>query len=70
MSKPNKQPTLFISHGSPMIVIEPSAARTFLTKLGTTLERPRAILSISAHWATDTPTVSIDPKPGTMHDFG
>lgn len=70
MNISSQQPALFISHGSPMIVMEPSPAHMFLTKLGTMLERPRAILSVSAHWTTDTPAISVDPQPGTMHDFG
>ena len=43
-------PTLFISHGSPMLALEPSPARDFLAGLGATLARPRAILVASAHW--------------------
>ncbi len=43
-------PTLFISHGSPMLALQPSLAREFLAQLGQTLERPAAILVASAHW--------------------
>jgi 4,5-DOPA dioxygenase extradiol len=63
-------PTIFISHGSPMIALENSPAQTFLTQLGNSLPRPKAILSISAHWATLHPTVSLAALPETIYDFG
>lgn len=65
-----QQPALFVSHGSPMIMVSPSPARDFLSSLSQHIERPRAILSVTAHWATAKPTVSVDPKPETLHDFG
>ena len=62
-------PTLFISHGSPMLALEPSPARDFLTGLGATLQRPRAILVASAHWETAHPAVSAPAVNDTIHDF-
>lgn len=62
-------PTLFVSHGSPMILVQPSPARDFLTGLGTTLPRPRAILVVSAHWTTAEPTTAGSVRPRTIHDF-
>lgn len=43
------QPALFVSHGSPMIMLEPSPARDFLAGLGGRLARPAAIVVVSAH---------------------
>lgn len=64
-------PTLFISHGSPMLAIEDSPARRFLQDLGRKLPRPRAILVASAHWESmGGPAVSLAPQPETIHDFG
>lgn len=64
-------PTLFISHGSPMLAIEDSAAHRFLLGLGTTLPRPKAIIVISAHWESmGGQAVSLASHPETMHDFG
>lgn len=63
-------PSLFISHGSPMLALTETPARDFLTGLAATLPRPRAILVISAHWETASPTVNAVARNGTIHDFG
>jgi 4,5-DOPA dioxygenase extradiol len=64
-------PTLFLSHGSPMLALQDSPARRFLQGLGTSLPRPKAIAVVSAHWETrDVPAVSLAPQPETIHDFG
>jgi len=65
----NKLPSLFISHGSPMILLDDCPARQFLAGLGRRLSRPDAILMISAHWETPTVTVGSAARPGTIHDF-
>src|SRR5215510_12045246 len=62
-------PALFLSHGSPMLVFEDIPARHFSAGLAGTIERPKAILCISAHWETEHPTVSAAPAPETIHDF-
>ncbi|MGE5622434.1 MAG: DODA-type extradiol aromatic ring-opening family dioxygenase [Bacillota bacterium] len=64
-------PTLFISHGSPMLALDDSPARRFLQDLGRQLPRPQAILVASAHWETmGGPAVSLAARPETIHDFG
>ncbi|MBJ7501508.1 MAG: dioxygenase [Sphingopyxis sp.] len=67
-------PSLFLSHGSPMMALEPSPARSFLAGLGDQLPRPRAILVISAHhdaaFEGGRATVTASPAPPTIHDFG
>lgn len=64
-------PTLFISHGSPMLAMTESPAHRFLQELGKTLPRPRAILVVSAHWESmQAPAVSLAQRPTTIHDFG
>jgi 4,5-DOPA dioxygenase extradiol len=66
-------PSLFVSHGSPMMALEPSPARTFLAGLGADLPRPRAILVVSAHhdaaFEGGRATVTASPGPPTIHDF-
>lgn len=64
-------PSLFVSHGSPMLALQDSPARRFLAGLGETLPRPQAILVVSAHWQTaGGPAVSLARQPETIHDFG
>jgi 4,5-DOPA dioxygenase extradiol len=62
-------PSLFISHGSPMLPLTESPARKFLEGLGASLERPKAILVASAHWETPRPTVNAVARNDTIHDF-
>jgi 4,5-DOPA dioxygenase extradiol len=65
-----RQPALFVSHGSPMMAIEPSPARDFLAGLGAELERPDAILMVSAHFDEPVLTLTGSKQPPTIHDFG
>ena len=62
-------PVLFLSHESPFLWDTSSRARDFLLSLGKRLPEPRAILVVSAHWMTDTPTISSCPLPETIYDF-
>lgn len=66
----SRQPTLFVSHGAPNLVLHNSAARHFLEAFGQDLERPRTILVVSAHFETEEPVASADPAPGMIYDFG
>ena len=43
------QPSLLISHGSPMLAITPSPARDFLESFGKSLKKPRAIVILATH---------------------
>jgi 4,5-DOPA dioxygenase extradiol len=64
-------PTIFVSHGSPMLALQDSPARRFLEGLGRGLPRPTAIAVVSAHWETrGAPAVSLAAMPETIHDFG
>ncbi|MGB7391530.1 MAG: dioxygenase, partial [Marinomonas sp.] len=45
-----QQPTLFISHGSPMMASEVSDTSVFLSQLGQELTTPKAIVVFSAHF--------------------
>jgi 4,5-DOPA dioxygenase extradiol len=63
-------PTLFLSHGSPMLLIEDSAARDFLKGYAKSLGKPRAIVIASAHFGTSRPAVVGDAHPGMIYDFG
>jgi 4,5-DOPA dioxygenase extradiol len=65
-----KMPALFIGHGSPMNAIEQNAYTQSLNKLGQKLEKPKAIMVVSAHWQTRGTYVHTSPAPKTIHDFG
>src|SRR5262245_42681929 len=49
-SATSRQPVLFLGHGSPMNAIEDNRWSRAFRALGKELPRPRAILSVSAHW--------------------
>ncbi|RYE23316.1 MAG: 4,5-DOPA dioxygenase extradiol [Sphingobacteriales bacterium] len=63
-------PALFVGHGSPMNAILQNEFNDKWHQLGENLPRPKAILSISAHWLTRGTYVTSMEKPKTIHDFG
>ena len=63
-------PSLFISHGSPMLALEPGESGPALNRLANELPRPKAIVMVSAHWESRELLVSGNPHPETWHDFG
>ena len=70
MAASPRMPVLFIGHGSPMNAIEENEFSNSWKKLGGSLPRPQAILSVSAHWLTNTTKVTAMAHPKTIHDFG
>ncbi|MFC3282957.1 DODA-type extradiol aromatic ring-opening family dioxygenase [Litchfieldella rifensis] len=60
---------LFISHGSPSLVLSNHPARDFLATLGSRLPRPKGALVISAHFETAALTLGAAAHPETLHDF-
>ncbi|PVZ09229.1 MULTISPECIES: class III extradiol ring-cleavage dioxygenase [unclassified Pseudomonas] len=63
-------PSLFISHGSPMLALEPGASGPALARLAAELPRPKAIVLMSAHWESRDLRVTGASNPATWHDFG
>jgi 4,5-DOPA dioxygenase extradiol len=63
-------PVIFVGHGSPMNAIEDNTWSRAFAALGRALPRPRAILSVSAHWFLPGTYVTGDERPKTIHDFG
>lgn len=65
-----KSPLLFVGHGNPMYAIQDNPFSRKWAELGKTLEKPKAILCISAHWLSNGTLVHVKTKPSTIHDFG
>lgn len=65
-----KMPVLFVGHGSPMNGIEDNEFSQYWNKLATEIEKPKAVLCISAHWLTRGTHVTAMENPKTIHDFG
>jgi 4,5-DOPA dioxygenase extradiol len=67
-------PSLFVSHGSPMIALEPREAGAFLSQLGPAIDaefgRPDAILVVSAHTAAREPVLLAGAQHEAVYDFG
>ncbi|MFY7732672.1 MAG: 4,5-DOPA dioxygenase extradiol [Bacteroidia bacterium] len=66
----DKMPVLFLGHGSPMNAIEENEFVTGFRTIGKDIQKPNAILCISAHWETSGTFVTAMNHPRTIHDFG
>ncbi|MBC7420951.1 MAG: 4,5-DOPA dioxygenase extradiol [Bdellovibrio sp.] len=62
-------PVLFIGHGSPMNAIQDNAFTQTLKKMGGELEKPRAVLCVSAHWMTEGTFVTSSEHPKMIYDM-
>ena len=67
-------PALFVSHGSPMLALEPGTTGAFLQELGPAIDaafgRPRAVLAVSAHSTARRPVLMAADRHEAVHDFG
>lgn len=67
----SRMPVLFVGHGSPMNAIEDNSYSRSWKSMGKSIvEKPNAILVVSAHWLTNGTFVSTNPSPETIYDFG
>jgi 4,5-DOPA dioxygenase extradiol len=62
-------PAAFIGHGNPMNTLESNRFTQAWRAFGESVPRPRAILSISAHWYVNATCVTAMDRPRTLHDF-
>ncbi|MFZ1130650.1 MAG: 4,5-DOPA dioxygenase extradiol [Terriglobales bacterium] len=67
---PEILPAIFLGHGNPMNALQDNRYTTGWRQIGKRLPRPKAILSISAHWYVPATGVTISTSPRTIHDFG
>jgi 4,5-DOPA dioxygenase extradiol len=69
-----RQPVLFLGHGSPMNAIEDNdfhrSWQSLGAQFGIKYPKPRLILCISAHWITQGWYLTAMDQPQTIHDFG
>jgi 4,5-DOPA dioxygenase extradiol len=67
-------PSIFLSHGSPMIALQPGEAGAFMQRLGRAIDatygRPAAIVAVSAHTLAREPVLMAGPRHEAIHDFG
>ncbi len=64
-------PALFVSHGSPQLVLEGGEWGRDLRRAGEKIlsQKPSLALVVSAHWITDSPCLESSERPKTIHDF-
>lgn len=63
-------PLLFVGHGSPMNAVEENQFSNGWKDISETIEKPEAVLCISAHWETRGTLLTSAADPATIHDFG
>jgi 4,5-DOPA dioxygenase extradiol len=63
-------PAVFFGHGNPMNALQKNAWTSGWAGVGAALPRPKAILSVSAHWYLPATAVTAISRPRTIHDFG
>ena len=68
MAKP--MPAVFFGHGNPMNALQVNVYTRGWSVIGKEVPRPKAILSISAHWYIPGTSVTAMSAPRTIHDFG
>ena len=62
-------PTLFISHGAPNIILSDSISKLNFQKLGKSLDKPKYIIIISAHYVTNDLKIISPEANKIMYDF-
>jgi 4,5-DOPA dioxygenase extradiol len=63
-------PSIFLGHGNPMNAISANIYTEAWRRIGAGVPKPKAILSISAHWYVPETALTISTAPRTIHDFG
>ena len=63
-------PAIFFGHGNPMNALQRNDWTEGWANIGKTIERPQAVLCISAHWYLPATLVTAMAAPRTIHDFG
>ena len=69
LGKVDRPPLLFFGHGSPMNALGGPLAEEWRA-IGAELDKPKAVLMVSAHWYVPEVAVTAMEAPRTIHDFG
>lgn len=64
-----KMPVVFVGHGSPMNIVADNTYTRSLTALAKTIDKPKAILIVSAHWQTRKTYITGAKALSTIYDF-
>lgn len=67
---PKPLPAIFVGHGNPMNTVRHNAYTEGWAAIGRRLPRPKAVLSLSAHWYISRTSATSMAAPRTIHDFG
>lgn len=62
-------PSLYVSHGSPALILMNNSSTDFLKNLSLKFDTPKYILVVSAHWESANLRILYEEKPSTIHDF-
>jgi 4,5-DOPA dioxygenase extradiol len=65
-----RMPAIFFGHGNPMNALAQNTYTKAWSAIGVEIPRPKAIVSISAHWYVPYTAVTAMNAPRTIHDFG
>jgi 4,5-DOPA dioxygenase extradiol len=63
-------PAIFFGHGNPMNALQSNAWTEGWAAIGNGMQKPKAILCVSAHWYLPATLVTAQERPRTIHDFG
>jgi 4,5-DOPA dioxygenase extradiol len=66
----DRLPTIFFGHGNPLNGLQRNAYTESWAAIGQSIEKPKAVLCISAHWYVPGVAVTAMQHPRTIHDFG
>ena len=62
-------PSLFVSHGAPLVLVDGDPAPMAWQALAASLPRPRAVAIMSPHWLSRAPAVASPSRHRTLHDY-
>ncbi len=69
MTNPTTIPAVFFGHGSPQNAFEANRYTEAWRAFAAAIPRPRAVLTVSAHWYINATAVTAMAHPRTIHDF-